>query len=102
MTASYGTAGSSAPPCSTSGMPARWRATDGWNHGSTPRSCSRCRSHQATSIAVEVPGATAVAKASATTSAVSRLSACSTAISSGSRVSSQETASGSAGTRRSA
>ena len=56
--------------------------------------------NQATSIAADVPGTTAVAKASAITSWASRFRACRAAISSGRRVSSHPTASSSAGTRR--
>jgi hypothetical protein len=83
--------------------PARCTSTTGWNHGSTPRSARRWRSHQATSVAVETPAVrTAGEKASSTTSRTRRLRPSSAAISSGSRVSSQPTARSSADTSRSA
>src|SRR3712207_7552592 len=50
---------------SSGATPARCTSTTGWNHGSTPRSARRWRSHQATSAAVETPAVrTAGAKAS--------------------------------------
>jgi hypothetical protein len=103
MTASKATPGSSLPCSPTSGVPARCSRTVGWNQPSTPRSAKRCLIHQATSRAVVRPTVrTAGDQASSTTSCTSWFIARSAAISSGSRVSSQPTASVSAGTTRSA